>query len=122
MERSPEHLTDDPFLREEFISQESFDEWMERMCMKLEEQGQTKLDEKLRADDFEEAVEIWQRKLDPNTNMMEVLYLRGHTDISARLAIAGQMHARLREAAQDQGFFEIEPVEGIQEFNLGEVE
>lgn len=119
MERRPEDIAADPLLREEFIVQESFDEWMTRMADSLEAKGEVELAEKLRADDYPEAIELWGETLDPATNVSEVYYLRGYTDVGQRHAHVGQVHAQLREAAIGLGVLQIEP-SGVQEFNIGE--
>ena len=121
MDRRPEHLTVDPSLRPEVISQESFDEWLEEVCTRLDDKGETELAKQLRSADYPQAIEMWMETLNPITSFNEMLYLRGHVELGERRAMAEQVQASIREGAIKQGMIEREPSE-VQEFDLGEGE
>ena len=126
MDRKPEHLEEDPGLRKEFVSQESWDEFIERKIAEIEPDDPTMAQE-LRDDTshshpvFQFWNHLWLTDvIDPETRVDEVYYLAGYVDAGRRMAAIDQQHASLRVAAQAKGMFEIPSVEGIQEFNLGE--
>jgi hypothetical protein len=97
MERHPEHLKDDPELREEFIAQVSFDEWNEKLCSEIEARGEIELAEDLRQVDNPELVSVWRDQLRPGTNDSEILYLRGYTEKAVRTAIIDRARAERQD-------------------------
>jgi hypothetical protein len=102
MERHPSHLNDDPNLRDKFCQQVSLDEYTEQMMTQLEsETGPPELisaREKLKILTPQRRMEIhmtpWAAVLDADTNLSEVLYLSGLTDLTARQAHIDQMRVR----------------------------
>lgn len=80
MERRSEDIVADPTLRENFLGQESFDEWVGGLT-ELSPDDISNLDE-LRSDP--RFAQAWQRSLSPWTNISEVYYLLGHTERAQR--------------------------------------
>lgn len=114
MDRKPEHLTEDPILRAEFIGQESFDEYIKRTVPWFAD-SRTPAMFAIQGVEYEDALSVvaaeWQSTLHPGTNVMESLYLQGYTDRTQRLAAVDQMHAELKEAAIAAGWLTREQLE-----------
>ena len=107
MERKSSDIEADPHLRPGFYNQVSLDEFIEHITIKLEttedlSETQIRLRSAMRVAS-EEAIRValrphWQARLNPQTNMTELLYLQGYTDITARTAVLDQHYAELNEA------------------------
>jgi len=111
MERTPEHLIEDPTLRQEYISQLSWDEWaLVNAPFFLLPDCEAMVTETMRSmgmdatyeDALAVAVDEWHATLDRATNVDEVLYLLGH-DYIERLRIIDQQHAELLQRAVEIG-------------------
>lgn len=114
MDRTPEHLTEDPLLRVRFVSQQSWDEWAsehapfflvpearELVEAEMQRQGLSATYE----DALAVATEEWQSTLDPETNISELLYLQGRTH-TQRSQIIEQQHRELLNRAVEMGLVE----------------
>lgn len=118
MNREPEHLLEDPYLREEIVAQESFDEFMIRAYPWFYDARTPAIfaQNGVVFEDAEaEVFQQWRSTLDPSTNMTELLYLQGVTDKVARLAQLDQQHAELKAAAIASGLFTEESIDEARE-------
>jgi hypothetical protein len=110
MERLPEHLAEDPLLRQEYIGQLSFDEYLSAQWPSLLREGSDKfvahVSEKwglnLTLDQLLERIKIaWRNTLDPTTTMREIYYLEGMTTLLQRTQANEQWHASFVERTKD---------------------
>jgi len=102
MERTPEHLDEDPSLRKSIVDQVSLDEFLAaRAPVLLLPNAREIVEAGLAAKGvdrtFEEVVKLitdeWLDSLDADTQMNEVLYLQGHVSRINRLAASDQLQS-----------------------------
>lgn len=114
MDRKPEHLTEDPHLRTDFINQLSWDEWAAIhapffLVEGAEELVEGQMKQMGMKATFEDALAValdeWRRTLDPETRLAETLYLQGFSH-TQRQHIVEQQHAMLVRRAVEVGLIE----------------
>ena len=114
MDRKPEHLVEDPFLRANFIEQQSWDEWaLENAPFFLHPSAKDMVEAELKAQGidatYEDAIAValaeWKSTLLKETNVTEVLYLQGLTHEQRQHTIE-QQHAELLRRAVELGLVE----------------
>jgi hypothetical protein len=100
MERRPEDIDADPDLRLAYIGQQSWDEYCAENGFNFTETG---WEEVFMSSGFDpdriknQALFQWINTLANGTNMVELLYLSGYTDKTARLAKLDQQDMYLKE-------------------------
>jgi len=111
MDRTPEHLLEDPTLRTDFVAQTSWDEWAAQNApFFLHSEAREMVEFHMREmginatydDALAVAYENWIATLDTETNVDEVLYLQGY-DRTVRLRIVDTMHAAFLRRAVKEG-------------------